>query len=175
MQLHFHRPASRYFFESDTVCSLDSTEPRISGCFSLALTIETTLCRDRLFCDAWKRMSEESVKSLICTAKTVNLITTSLNKNFDQTGVCMAMASPNSEKLLVSPKDSHWLSLGPSTNNSGIDGKCVVKIKDTKTNGHPSHKSLVLNKPMSEYTLEDIPQICEEIAELFSDILGPLL
>ena len=28
---------------------------------------------------------------------------------------------------------------------------------------------------MSEYTLEDIPQLCEEIAELFSDLLGALL
>ena len=27
---------------------------------------------------------------------------------------------------------------------------------------------------MSEYTLEDIPQLREEIAELFSDLLGPL-
>ena len=31
-----------------------------------------------------------------------------------------------------------------------------------------------LKKPMSEYTLEDIPQFHEEIAELFSDLLGPL-
>ena len=27
---------------------------------------------------------------------------------------------------------------------------------------------------MSEYTLEDIPQLREEMAELFSDLLGPL-
>ena len=27
---------------------------------------------------------------------------------------------------------------------------------------------------MSEYTLKDIPQLREEIAELFSDLLGPL-
>ena len=31
-----------------------------------------------------------------------------------------------------------------------------------------------LKKPMSEYTLKDIPQLREEIAELFSDLLGPL-
>ena len=31
-----------------------------------------------------------------------------------------------------------------------------------------------LKKPVSEYTLEDIPQLCEEIAELFSDLLGAL-
>ena len=31
-----------------------------------------------------------------------------------------------------------------------------------------------LKKPMSEYTLEDIPQLHEEIAELFSDLLAPL-
>ena len=37
-----------------------------------------------------------------------------------------------------------------------------------------SQESLGLKKPASEYTLEDIPQLCEEIAELFSDILGAL-
>ena len=31
-----------------------------------------------------------------------------------------------------------------------------------------------LKKPMSEYMLEDIPQLHEEIAELFSDLMGPL-
>ena len=39
----------------------------------------------------------------------------------------------------------------------------------------PSHIELGLKKPMSKYTLKDIPQLCEEIAELFSDLLGPLL
>ena len=31
-----------------------------------------------------------------------------------------------------------------------------------------------LKKPLSEYTLKAIPQLHEEIAELFSDLLGPL-
>ena len=31
-----------------------------------------------------------------------------------------------------------------------------------------------LKKPMSEYMLEDIPQLREEVAELFSNLLGPL-
>ena len=31
-----------------------------------------------------------------------------------------------------------------------------------------------LKKPMSKYMLEDIPQLHKEIAELFSDLLGPL-
>ena len=50
-----------------------------------------------------------------------------------------------------------------------------MKIEN-KTNGEkcPSHIELGLKKPMSEYTLKDIPQIQEEIAELFSDLLGPL-
>ena len=48
---------------------------------------------------------------------------------------------------------------------------------ENKSNGenHPSHIESGLKKPMSEYTLEDIPQLHEEIAELFSDLLGPLL
>ena len=50
-----------------------------------------------------------------------------------------------------------------------------MKTKN-KYNGknHPSHIELGLKKPMSEYTLEDIPQLHEEIAELFSNLLGPL-
>ena len=31
-----------------------------------------------------------------------------------------------------------------------------------------------LKKPMSEYTLEDIPRLYEEIADIFSDLLGSL-
>ena len=54
------------------------------------------------------------------------------------------------EKPSGSPKDSHWLSLGLSTNNGGIDGKCVLKIENTKITSHPSHKSLGLKKPLSE-------------------------
>ena len=42
-----------------------------------------------------------------------------------------------------------------------------------KPTRHPSQESLGLKKPTSEYTLEDIPQLCEEINELFSDLLGP--
>ena len=38
----------------------------------------------------------------------------------------------------------------------------------------PSHIELGLKKHMSEYMLKDIPQIREEIAELFSNLLGPL-
>ena len=50
----------------------------------------------------------------------------------------------------------------------------MLKIENTKTTNCPSHKSLGLKKSISEYTLEDIPQICEEITEIFSDLLGPL-
>ena len=32
-----------------------------------------------------------------------------------------------------------------------------------------------LKKSLNEYTHSDIPQLCEEIAEKYSDLLGPLL
>ena len=32
-----------------------------------------------------------------------------------------------------------------------------------------------LKGELSEYTCSDIPQLCEEIAEKYSDLLGPLL
>ena len=78
------------------------------------------------------------------------------------------------EKLPASPKDSHWLSLGLSTNKGGIYGEHVLKIENIKTAECPSQESLGLKKPMSEYTLEDILRLCVEIAELFSDLLEPL-
>ena len=55
------------------------------------------------------------------------------------------------------------------------EGENEVKIEN-KTNGeyHPSHIELGLKKPMSEYMLKDIPQLEEQIAELFSNILRPL-
>ena len=50
-----------------------------------------------------------------------------------------------------------------------------MKIENkTNSENHPSHIELGLKKPTSKYTLEDIPQLCEEIAELFSDLLGQL-
>ena len=50
-----------------------------------------------------------------------------------------------------------------------------MKIEN-KTIGEncPSHIELGLKKPMSKYMLKDIPQLHKEIAELFSDVLGPL-
>ena len=50
-----------------------------------------------------------------------------------------------------------------------------MKIENN-SNGEncPSHIELGLKKPMSEYMLEDIPQLHEKLAELFSDLLGPL-
>ena len=32
-----------------------------------------------------------------------------------------------------------------------------------------------LKKSLNEYTCSDIPQLCEEITEKYSDLLGPLL
>ena len=50
----------------------------------------------------------------------------------------------------------------------------MLEIENLKTAKRPFQESLGLKKPMSDYTLEDIPQLCEEIAELFSDLLGAL-
>ena len=37
-----------------------------------------------------------------------------------------------------------------------------------------TQKSVGLKKSLNEYTCLDIPQLCEEIAERYSDLLGPL-
>ena len=50
----------------------------------------------------------------------------------------------------------------------------MLKIENLKTAKRPSQESLGLKKPANEYTLEDIPQLFEEITELFSDLLGAL-
>ena len=50
----------------------------------------------------------------------------------------------------------------------------MLIIENVKTAEHPSQESLGLKKPTSDYTLEDIPHLYEEIAELFSDLLEPL-
>ena len=71
--------------------------------------------------------------------------------------------------------DSHGLPPEPSPTNNGKEGEKGVKIEN-KTNSEncASHIELGLNKPMSKYMLKDIPQLHEEIAELFSNLLGPL-
>ena len=50
----------------------------------------------------------------------------------------------------------------------------MLKIENLRTAERPSQASLGLKKPTSEYILEDILQLCEEIIELFSDLLGAL-
>ena len=37
-----------------------------------------------------------------------------------------------------------------------------------------TQKSVGLKKSLNEYTCSDIPQLCEEIAEKYSNLLGPL-
>ena len=39
----------------------------------------------------------------------------------------------------------------------------------------PTQEIVGLKKELSEYTCSDIPQLREEIAEKYSDLLGPLL
>ena len=46
-----------------------------------------------------------------------------------------------------------------------------VENRKHKTVKQPSQELLGLKKPMSEYTLEDIPHLHEEITKLFSDLL----
>ena len=38
----------------------------------------------------------------------------------------------------------------------------------------PTQESVGLKKELSKYTCSDIPQLCEEITEKYSDLLGPL-
>ena len=37
-----------------------------------------------------------------------------------------------------------------------------------------THKPVGLKKSLNKYTCSDIPQLCEEIAEKYSNLLGPL-
>ena len=87
---------------------------------------------------------------------------------------CTSVKALTPEKPPASQKDSHWLSTGPHANSGGIDGEPVLKIENLKTAERPSQASLGLKKPMSEYTLKDIPCLREEIADLFSDLFGAL-
>ena len=50
----------------------------------------------------------------------------------------------------------------------------MLKIENRKPTGCPPQESLGLKRPTSECTLKNIPQLQEEITELFSDLLGPL-
>ena len=67
------------------------------------------------------------------------------------------------ERLGETPGDSHWLSPELSPTSNGKEGESRVKIENkTNSENHPSHIELGLKKPTSEYTLKDIPQLCEE-------------
>ena len=61
-------------------------------------------------------------------------------------------------------EDSNWLSKRSHTERSDEKGSANCLIQ----------KSVGLKKELSEYTRSDIPQICEEITEKYSDLLGPL-
>ena len=81
-----------------------------------------------------------------------------------------ALKTKKSDK---NPGNSHWLSpeLSPHSDSNNREKKIENNIN---SENHPPHIELGLKKPMSEYTLKDIPQLPEEIAELFSDLLGLL-
>ena len=67
------------------------------------------------------------------------------------------------KRLGKNPGDSRWLSPEPSPTSNGKEGENRVKIENkTNSENHPSHIELGLKKPMSEYTLKDNPQLCEE-------------
>ena len=68
-----------------------------------------------------------------------------------------------------------YLSPERSSSTDSNEGEKKAKIEDkNKGENCPSHIELGLKKPMSKYMLKDIPQLHKEIAELFSNLLGPL-
>ena len=75
------------------------------------------------------------------------------------------MKALKQEEPTIPHKDSKWLS--KASDPIGNDKKDSVNCQ--------TQKSVGLKKNLNEYTHSDIPQLCEEIAEKYSDLLGPLL
>ena len=77
----------------------------------------------------------------------------------------ISMKALKQEEPKIPHEDSEWLSKKSHPRRS--DKKDIVNC--------PTQESVGLKKELSEYTCSDIPQLCEEIAEKYSDLLGPLL
>ena len=76
----------------------------------------------------------------------------------------VSMKALKQEELKISWENSNWLSKKshPKRNDEKDSATCLTQ------------KSVGLKKELSEYTCSDIPQLCEEIAERYSNWLGPL-
>ena len=76
----------------------------------------------------------------------------------------VSMKALKQEKPTIPHKDSECLS--KESDPIGNDKKDSVNCQ--------TQKSVGLKKNLNEYTHSDIPQLHEEIAEKYSDLLGPL-
>ena len=77
----------------------------------------------------------------------------------------VSMKALKQEEPKIPQKDSNWLS--KKSHPKGSDKKDSANCL--------TQKSVGLKKELSKYTCSDIPQLCEEIAEKYSDLLGLLL
>ena len=74
------------------------------------------------------------------------------------------MKALKQEEQKVPQEDSNWLSKESHPERSDR--------KDSEN--CPTQKSVGLKKDLSEYTCSDIPQLCEEITDKCTELLGPL-
>ena len=74
------------------------------------------------------------------------------------------MKALKQEEPTIPHRDSEWLSKksDPIGNDKKDSANCLTQ------------KPVGLRKSLNEYTRSDIPQLCEEIAEKYSELLGPL-
>ena len=76
----------------------------------------------------------------------------------------VSMKALKQEEPTIPHRDSEWLSKksDPIGNDKKDNANCLTQ------------KSVGLKRSLDEYTRSDIPQLHEEIAEKYSDLLGPL-
>ena len=76
----------------------------------------------------------------------------------------ISMKALKQEEPTIPDRDSEWLSekSDPIGNDKKDSANCLTQ------------ESLGLKKSLNEYTCSDIPQLHEEIAEKYSNLLGPL-
>ena len=73
------------------------------------------------------------------------------------------MKALKQEEPKIPREDSKWLSKNshPGRSDKKDSANCLTQ------------ESVGLKKKLNEYTCSDIPQLCEEITEKYSDLLGP--
>ena len=76
----------------------------------------------------------------------------------------VSMKALKQEEPTIPHRDSEWLSKksDPIGNDKKDSANCWTQ------------QPVGLKKNLNEYTYSDIPQLCEEITESYSDLLGPL-